>query len=138
MRPVRLPTGRRGLPALKRSPLPENLKARGQVRHGDMNKTEADYADHLATQLHVGAIKWFAFEPMKFRLADNTFYTPDFGLLLPCGTLVLDDVKGRKGDSYFCQEDSKMKIKIVAELMPLTFRIVWPLGKGQGWGAVTF
>lgn len=120
----------------KRSP-PTNLKAIGQVRRGEMNKTEAAYAEHLELERLQGRLAWWAFEPLKLRLADSTFYTPDFALLLLDGRLVLDDVKGRSGDSYYCQEDSKLKVKVAAQHFPAVFRFVWPL-KGGGWGSETF
>lgn len=116
---------------------PTNLKAIGQVKRGQMNKTEAQYAEHLECERLSGRLAWWAFEPIKLKLADSTFYTPDFALLMPNGQLVLDDVKGRKGDSYFCQEDSKLKVKVAAQAFPMVFRFVWPL-KGGGWSAVIF
>lgn len=47
------------------------------------------------------------------RLADNTFYTPDFMVLLQDGSIEYHEVKGSwKAPN---QEDSKVKIKVAAE-----------------------
>ena len=59
--------------------------ALGRLPRGTMNKTEAAYADHLELQRHAGEVLWFKFEPLKFRLADATFYQPDFMLLTKDG-----------------------------------------------------
>jgi hypothetical protein len=61
--------------------LPGNEAGRyalGRLPVGTMNKTEAAYAGHLELQRRAGDVEWFKFEALKFRLADNTFYTPDF------------------------------------------------------------
>ena len=52
-----------------------------------MNQTEAKYAENLKRCQILGAVEWFAFEAIKFRLADRTFYTPDFIVMLGNGEL---------------------------------------------------
>lgn len=107
--------------------------ARGSTRSTGMNKTEASYAQHLQLLQRAGEITWFAYEAMKLRLADRTFYTPDYLVLCNDGSLQVHEVKGRKGARYWCHEDAKIKIKVAAQLFPMKFRIVWPLAAGA-WG----
>lgn len=76
-----------------------------------MNRLEAAYASHLDSREDV--LKW-QFESHKLRLADRTFYTPDFGVLvqLPDGSAAFEfhEVKG------FWEDDARVKIKVAAEL----------------------
>ena len=78
-----------------------------------MNKTEAAYAVTLDARRYSGEVAWFKFEGIKLRLADNTFYIPDFAVMLADGALVMHEVKG------FWQDDVRAKIKIAADLYPL-------------------
>ncbi|OQV64640.1 hypothetical protein AK51_28000, partial [Serratia nematodiphila DZ0503SBS1] len=52
--------------------------ALGRLKTGQMNKTEEAYFSELNMQKSSGLIAWFKFEGVKLRLADNTFYTPDY------------------------------------------------------------
>jgi hypothetical protein len=52
---------------------------------------------------------------MKFRLADNTFYTPDFMVVMADGLLEAHEVKG------FWEDDARVKIKVAASLFPIQF-----------------
>ena len=73
------------------------------------------------------AIRWYAFEPVKLRLADSTFYTPDFMVVAEDGTIEFHEVKGakRQGGRTIAvwREDARVKIKIAAEQFPM-FRFV--------------
>jgi len=84
---------------------------------GRMNKTEARYAARLALLKAGGAVQWCAFEPVKLRLADRTFYTPDFMVVAEDGTIEFHEVKGHWRD------DARVKIKVAAEQFPM-FRFV--------------
>lgn len=94
------------------------MYALGRLKPGHMNKTEAAYAQHLELLKQAGEIHWFTFEGMKFRLADNTFYTPDFNVMLANGELEQHEVKG------FWQDDAKVKIKVAADLYPFRFIVI--------------
>ena len=59
------------------------MQALGRLPAGRMNKTEAAYAELLAARAHVGEILEFKFESLKLRLADRTWYTPDFRSCCP-------------------------------------------------------
>src|ERR1700761_467331 len=63
------------------------LQALGRLKAGTMNQTEARYAAHLDARKALGEIAWYRFEGIKFRLAESTFYTPDFAVMLSSGEL---------------------------------------------------
>lgn len=107
-----------------------------------MNKGEIEYSKHLALKVASNQIQDFKFEPFKLRLADNTFYTPDFVVVTADG-FEIHEVKGGKYKkrtdgsverSYWCEEDAKIKVKVAAETFWwFKFFIVYPIGNGQ-WG----
>lgn len=111
-----------------------NMRALGRLKTGQMNKTEQAYADHLDRLRSAGDVLWFRFEGLKFRLADNTFYTPDFAVMRSDGQLEAHEVKG------FWTDDARVKIKVAAEQYPLTFLAVKAKAKkdGGGWAVETF
>ena len=80
-----------------------------------MNKTEAAYAYELEMRRLAGEVAWFAFEAIKLRLADKTFYTPDFLVVLADGEVQFHEVKG------FWRDDARVKIKVAAEQYPFPF-----------------
>ena len=103
-----------------------NYRALGRMKTGQMNRTETAYANYLEGLRHAGQIHWYKFEGLKLRLADNTFYSPDFFVLSRDQMLEAHEVKPRSGRSYFAMDDSKVKIKIAADMYPFRFLIVWP------------
>lgn len=94
-----------------------------------MNKLEERYAAELEIKRRAGLIEWFKFEGIKLRLADNTFLTPDFFVMLPDGMLQVHETKG------FWEDDARVKIKVAAELYPFQFIGVRakPKKDGGGW-----
>jgi hypothetical protein len=110
------------------------MRALGRLRAGVMNKTEAAYAGYLALRKSIGEVAWFAFEGVKFRLADGCFYTPDFLVMLAGGALEAHEVKG------FWTDDARVKIKVAAEMYPLRFVAVKAVAKknGGGWSYEDF
>jgi hypothetical protein len=92
--------------------------ALGRLPVGVMNKTEAKYAGELELLKRAGVIQWFMFEGIKLRLADKTFYSPDFFVMLADGTLECKEVKG------FWQDDARVKIKVAASMYPFKFTAV--------------
>lgn len=110
--------------------------ALGRLKTGQMNKTEAAYAERLEELRLSGVVLWFKFEGIKLRLADNTFYSPDFAVMLEDGTLQMREVKGAVA---IFQDDAKVKIKVAAELYPFAFIVAYPRKKkdGGGWDEVT-
>jgi hypothetical protein len=107
----------------------QRMQALGRLKRGEMNKTEARYAKYLEQRKEAGEIVWFKFEGIKFRLADNTFLTPDFAIMLFDGHIVAHDVKGG-----YITDDSKVKMKVAADIYPIPFFIVRERKKKDGGG----
>lgn len=110
------------------------MLALGRLKTGAMNKTEAAYEQVIKDAVSLGDVAWYKFEGLKLRLADNTFYTPDFAVMLSNGQLECHEVKG------FWQDDARVKIKVAAETYPFRFVAVKPLSKkaGGGWEREVF
>lgn len=108
--------------------------ALGRLKVGQMNKTEAAYDAHLKQLYHAGEIGWHKFEGLKLRLADNTFYTPDFAVMAADGVMECHEVKGH------WQDDARAKIKIAADLYPFRFIAIKARAKklGGGWEVERF
>lgn len=84
-----------------------------------MNQTEAQYAGYLDGMKHTGEIVAWAYEAVKLRLADKTFYTPDFIVIRADGGIELHEVKGH------WEDDARVKIKVAATQHPwFVFRAV--------------
>lgn len=79
-----------------------------------MNSWEREYAHILECQRLAGVIQWWAFEPMKLRLATGAYYKPDFGLLTN-GVLSFVEIKG------MWREAARVRIKVAAEHFPFIF-----------------
>lgn len=99
-----------------------NLRAIATLHERPMNRVEQAYANWLRERQLVGEIRWYFFEAMKLRLADNTFYTPDFLVVARDLGLEAHEVKsiwstGKPG----WHEDARVKIKVAAEMFPLRF-----------------
>ena len=82
------------------SPLPKfqlfgkaRLPRNGRTYQTDaMNQTEARYAGYLDGMKHTGEVVAWAYEAVKLRLADKTFYTPDFVVIRTDGGIELHEV----------------------------------------------
>ncbi len=103
--------------------------ALGRLKAGTMNKTEAAYDAHLGILQSAGEIQWRRFEGLKLRLADNTFYTPDFAVMAADGVIECHEVKG------YWMDDARAKIKIAADQYPFRFIAIQarPKKDGGGW-----
>ena len=101
---------------------------RTRHRHvvGKMNQTEARYAAYLNTRKIAGEVQEWYFEPLKLRLADKTFYTPDFMVLTREWIIELHEVKG------FMEDDAAVKLKVAAETFPC-FRFLLCAPSQGGW-----
>lgn len=113
----------------------KTLQALGRLKSGQMNKTETAYAQELELRKRYGEIAWYRFEGIKLRLADNTFYTPDFAVMLANGQLEMHEVKGG-----YWTDDARVKTKVAADQYP--FRIIGvtklPAKVGGGWKVEEF
>jgi hypothetical protein len=95
-------------------------------RPGQMNALEARYGLHLEALRREGKIVWFKYEAIKLRLADKTFYTPDFLIVTADGTFEAHETKG------FWTDDARVKIKCAAEIYPIRFvALKWVKGEWQ-------
>lgn len=75
---------------------------------GAMNPTEQKYADILEMRKRAGEILEYYYEGIKLKLADKTFYTPDFVVVTP-DCVELHEVKGH------WEDDARVKVKVAAE-----------------------
>lgn len=107
---------------------------------GERNKTEAAYEQYLSLLHKAGEVEGFLFEGIKLKLADKTFYTPDFLVYAKDGVVELHDVKGttkkKRSDGSkvaapWIEEDAKLKLKIVAERFH--FRVCAVFKTPDGW-----
>lgn len=94
---------------------PAKASRRAMHKPGEMNKTEAKYAERLEALKRSGEVLDYAFECVKLKLADRTFYTPDFMVLNKDGIVEMHEVKG------FWEDDARVKIKVAAAQFPFKF-----------------
>lgn len=91
--------------------------AAGERHRRKMNRLESAYAQYIELERLAGVWQWWAYEPLKLRLASGAYYKPDFALVDLTGRLVLHETKG------FWREAARVRIKVAAELYP-HFRFV--------------
>lgn len=101
-------------------------RTRHQHVVGKMNQAEARYAAHLNDRKIAGEVQDWTFEAIKLRLADKTFYSPDFLVITREGLLELHEVKG------FMEDDAAVKLKVAAETFPC-FRFLLCVPSRAGW-----
>lgn len=108
------------------------LPPHGSIKPDDgMNKTERDFSEMLKAGWNATQIAQWNREPITFRLAGRTRYTPDF-LVWPDARnwdtrFTFVEVKG------WLREDAAIKIKVVADLFPC-FRWLLVYREGRhGW-----
>jgi len=95
-----------------------------------MNKTEALYDTYLDLLRRASEIVSHRFEAVKLRLANNTFYTPDF-MVVTQDEIQFHEVKG------FWRDDARVKIKVAAAQYP-EFRFVAIQKTKDGWKTEEF
>jgi len=84
-----------------------------------MTKTEKQYAWLLLEEQQAGKILKGLFEHVTFYLTEpqlgtkRVSYTPDFFVILPDGSIRIDEIKGP-----FIREDSELKFKVAADKFP--------------------
>lgn len=133
----RLAQGRQSPPSVTQ-PSPAKAKdpkaklfAKGRLPAGVMNKTEEAYSQYLDQRKQAGEILWWAFEAIKFKLANNRHLTVDFAVMLADGQLEMHDTKGARA---ITQEDSKVKMQWAAQRYPFAFFLVYPRKAADGGG----
>ena len=105
--------------------------ARGSTKPGEMNQTEAKYAQYLELLRLDGEILWWKYEAIKFRLAPKTFLMTDFLVMKADGLLECHEVKGHMED------DAAVKLKVAADIYPFRFLLITVRPKREGGGWVT-
>lgn len=100
-------------------------KRRKEVRkRREMNKWEAQFAQTLEVRKQAGELIWWAFEPIRIRLADGAFYRPDFVTVDRQGRTEIYEIKG-----HF-REAARVRLRVAAEKLPYPFYLVRE-SKGQ-------
>ena len=111
------------------------VRALGRLQAGTMNGTEKAYAETLEARRLSGEVLWWKFEGIKLRLADNTFYTPDFLVMLADRSLEVHETKGH------WEDDARVKIKVAQEAYPILRFVALkrlPKKDGGGWAEEMF
>jgi hypothetical protein len=98
-----------------------------QKERARLNSWEREYEQLLANQKHVGEIADFWSQSVKLRLADATFYTPDFVVKFNDGRLRFVEIKGFKRD------DAMVKFKVAKETYAMLGEWVMLTKTGDGW-----
>lgn len=100
---------------------------------GEPNKGEAAYGRLLEFEKQQGRVAWYGFEKIKFRIGKKCWLSVDYVVLFADMQIELIDVKGRKGNGYYCRDDAKVKLRAVSSLFPFKVAVVWPTG-AMTWG----
>lgn len=106
----------------------KRIFAKATPRKQGMNSLELAYSQHLEAKRLRGEIQQWSWESVKLKLADQTWYCPDFRVITADGTEEFHETKG------FMREDANVKLKVAAELHPYRFRLVRQLPKRDGGG----
>jgi hypothetical protein len=89
----------------------EGTMVRGSnVRIRGRSKLQAAWAEHLEDERRAGNLRLVLEEPISLRLAERTWYRPDFLVLTEDWGIEIHEVKGH------WEDDSRAKWKIAAEL----------------------
>lgn len=92
-----------------------------------MTKPERTCQARLEAYRAAGDVLWYAFEPMKLRLADRTFFLPDFAVQWRQEReLAFIECKGP-----YVREDGWLKLKIAAAQFPFAFYLFQLGGSGE-------
>jgi hypothetical protein len=116
----------------------ELLAVAGVREDGYRSKLEARYAEQLDGDRFGGLVAKWSYEALKLRLADRTFYTPDFFVVTVERRIELHEVKATWEAAH--QEDARVKLKVAAELFPefRFFGITPAACAGGGWDREAF
>ncbi len=111
----------------------QRLQALGRKPPGQMNKSEARYAQRLELLKQSGEVLWYEFEAITLKLAHDTRLTVDFFVMLKTGELQAHDVKGSTARAVY-QDDARAKMQFAARLFPWPFFLCVPRGRtGHEW-----
>ena len=122
-------------PAQKTPTLRASVMAVGRTARGVMNRTEARYASEvLDVRKALGEVAEYWYESIKLRLADGSWFTVDFFVMLKDGRLEAHEVKGH------WRTAERVRIKVAAERYPFLFYSAQRRKKkdGGGWSVEAF
>lgn len=109
--------------------------SRGGHKPGKMNKSETAFAGHLDIRKLGGEVVDWKFESIKLKLADNTYFIPDFNVEMANGDLVMCEVKrlwkGKRSPHW--EDDARVKIKVAAETFRAWFSFYGVHFDGEKW-----
>jgi hypothetical protein len=106
-----------------------SVMAVGRTERGVMNKTEARYASEvLDVRKATGEIREYWYESIKLRLADASWFTVDFFVMLSNGILEAHECKG------YWRIDAKVRNNGAAERYPFRFISAQKVKKKDGGG----
>ena len=88
------------------------------------SELEARYHAHLLSEMKQGRIERVDYEPVRLRLAEGCWYTPDFRVIRD-GKTEFHETKG------YMREAARVRLRVAAELHPYTFYLV--RADGAGW-----
>jgi hypothetical protein len=111
---------------LSKTPTPQKkIKRKGQAKRG-MNQTEKQFYLRLVSDYPAANI--IKYEPIKLRIGERCWYTPDFLVVDEDGLCYFFEVKG--GHIW---DDSKVKFRAAQEQYPWFGFQMWQKKKGGLW-----
>lgn len=100
--------------------LPKHIRSRTKRKQkspGEMNRTESAYAHILKLRQLAGEVLHYDYEPERLRLADNTYYVPDFRVVMADSTIEFHEVKAvTTTGKLLCEDDARVKFKVAANV----------------------
>lgn len=112
---------------LQRFKKESDVRVLGRLKSGAMNQTERRYSEHLESRKMRGEILWYKFDCINLRLAEKTFYKPDFFVMTSDNELQVHEVKGH------WEDDALVKIKVASDMYPFLFKSVHWNSKNNAW-----
>lgn len=89
---------------------------------------EKEFADYLDQQKLGGHILEWAYKPVRLRIGDGAFYSPDFRVVWANRSTTYYEIKG------FLREAARVRLRVAAERHPSRFVMVRKRSKRDGGG----
>ncbi|WP_175837078.1 hypothetical protein [Burkholderia anthina] len=94
------------------------MRSLGRLRTRKVDAAIEAYGELLATLRLRGDVLWFRANPIKLRLADETYYGPNFAVMVASGHLEMHHVMDA------AKNEPLTTVKIAAEQFPFRFVVV--------------
>lgn len=102
--------------------LPVNAAPKVKIPRG-MNGTECAYADQLNILQAAKEVRWWRFEPVRFRISASAFYRVDFMVWYADGVIECVEIKGHE------REAAIARWKVAADTFPwATWKMIRRVG----------